>query len=66
MTVRLNHADRRDLPASIPRSHRPSEYRGHMEISAAVATGNIAIVEDDTSTREALSFQLETAGHRVV
>ena len=38
-----------------------------MEISAALKpTGNIAIVEDDTSMREALSFQLETAGHRVV
>ena len=38
-----------------------------MEISAAVnPTCNIAIIEDDTSMREALSFQLETAGYRVV
>src|SRR5262250_2110217 len=67
MTVRLNHADHRDLTASIPRLHLQPEFGGHMEIGAAVnPTGNIAIVEDDTSMREALSFQLETAGHRVV
>jgi FixJ family two-component response regulator len=37
-----------------------------MEIGAPVnPTGNIAIIEDDTSMREALSFQLETAGYRV-
>ena len=38
-----------------------------MEISAPVnPTGNIAIIEDDRSMREALGFQLETAGYRVV
>jgi FixJ family two-component response regulator len=38
-----------------------------MEVSAAVTpTGNLAIIEDDTSMREALSFQLETAGYQVV
>jgi len=38
-----------------------------MELSATVdKTANIAIIEDDTSMREALSFQLETAGYRAV
>jgi two-component system, LuxR family, response regulator FixJ len=38
-----------------------------MAISVTVnPTDNVAVIEDDTSMREALGFQLETAGYRVV